>query len=179
VSNVGEKDYAKFIRTDLAPSTNLESALELAEKVRTILAKDSVKKAISDVHLVGASSHRVQAAIIKEVEELGFQSEKKGLFANFDVSGIRPDYYKEIPGGGILFEVERGKTIANNMDLLDVWKTHICVEAKHLFLMVPLIRETEKGGQQKVFNTVEKRVGAFFAENVNAIDVDTVHVFGY
>jgi hypothetical protein len=45
--------------------------------------------------------------------------------------------------------------------------------------MVPLIRVTAKGAQQKVFNTVEKRVGAFFAENVGAIDVDSVHIFGY
>ena len=65
------------------------------------------------------------------------------------------------------------------MDLLDVWKTHICAEAKHLFLMVPLIRVTKTGGQQKIFNTVEKRIGAFFAENVLAIDVDSVHLFGY
>ena len=176
---MGEKDYAQFIRPGLEPSANTEAVLSLAEQVRALLAKESVKQAISSVHLVGASSHKVQAAIIKEVEALGFQSEKKGLFSNFDVSGIRPDYYKEIKGGGILFEVERGKTIANNMDLLDVWKTHICAEAQHLFLMVPLIRETNKGSQQKIFNTVEKRLGAFFVENVKAIDVDSVHVFGY
>jgi hypothetical protein len=176
---MSDRTYARFFRNGVPRSTNLEDAIELAEKVNDFLAKETVKKAISTVHLLGASSHKVQAAIIKEVEALGFQSEKKGLFANVDVSGIRPDYFKAIEGGGVLFEVERGKTLANNMDLLDVWKTHICLDAKHLFLMVPLIRVTNKGAQQKVFNTVEKRVGAFFAENVGAIDVDSVHVFGY
>jgi len=176
---MADRDYAHFIRTGIEESPNLLAAINLATEVLEVLHIDSVKKAISTVHHVGASSHKVQAAIIKEVESLGFQSEKKGLFANFDVSGIRPDYFKALPGGGVLFEVERGKTIANNMDLLDVWKTHICEEAKHLFLMVPLIRATNKGGQQKVFNTVEKRIGAFFAENVVPVDIDSVHLFGY
>ena len=31
-------------------------------------------------------------------------------------------------------EVERGKTTTNNMDLLDIYKCHICEEANHLFL---------------------------------------------
>ena len=113
------------------------------------------------------------------MEQLGFASEKKGLFANFKVSGIRPDYYKDVPGGGILFEVERGKTIANNMDLLDVWKTHICLQAKHLFLMVPNLRVTEKGKSQKIFSTVENRVETFFLNETTPIDVNTVHLFGY
>ena len=176
---MSERTYARFFRNGVLRSPNLEEAIELAEKVNDLLAQDSMKKAISTVHLLGASSHKVQAVIIKEVVALGFQSEKKGLFANVDVSGIRPDYFKALDGGGVLFEVERGKTLANNMDLLDVWKTHICADAKHLFLMVPLIRVTAKGAQQKIFNTVEKRVGAFFAENVGSIDVDSVHLFGY
>jgi hypothetical protein len=113
------------------------------------------------------------------MENLGFSSERKGLFANFKVAGLRPDYFKQVDGGGILFEVERGKTIANNMDLLDVWKTHICKEARHLFLMVPKIRKTEKGAEQKIFNTVCNRMESFFQENVQPIDVDSVHIFGY
>jgi hypothetical protein len=113
------------------------------------------------------------------VEPLGFVSEKKGLFAAYKVSGIRPDYFKSLAGGGILFEVERGKTIANNMDLLDVWKTHLCSEAKHLFLMVPNIRVTEKGGSQKIFNTVENRIETFFLSESTPIDVNSVHLFGY
>jgi acetylornithine deacetylase/succinyl-diaminopimelate desuccinylase-like protein len=117
---MAEKSYARFIRSGAEVSTNMEEVLALASDVRNLLVRDSVRDAISNVHLLGASSHKVQAVIIREMEEFGFQSEKKGLFANVDVSGIRPDYFKEIPGGGVLFEVERGKTLANNMDLLDV-----------------------------------------------------------
>jgi hypothetical protein len=138
-----------------------------------------VKDSIAEVHKFGASSHTVQKSILDQVEPLGFVSEKKGLFAAYKVSGIRPDYFKPIAGGGILFEVERGKTIANNMDLLDVWKTHLCSEAKHLFLMVPNIRVTEKGGSQKIFNTVENRIETFFLDEHKPIDVNSVHIFGY
>jgi hypothetical protein len=65
---------------------------------------------------------------------MGFTSEKKGLFSNVKSTGIRPDVFRKTSSdGGILMEVERGKTISNNMDLLDVWKTPLCAEAKICF----------------------------------------------
>ena len=65
------------------------------------------------------------------------------------------------------------------MALLDVWKTHICEHAKHLFLLVPDLRITEKGLSQKIFPTVENRIETFFLKEVSPIDVDSVHLFGY
>ena len=73
-------------------------------------------------------------------------SEKQGLFATYNAPGLRPDYYREVPEHrtGIILEVERGKTTINNMDLLDLWKCHICAEAHHLFLLVPqVLRQNE------------------------------------
>jgi hypothetical protein len=171
--------YRVFIRPSLADSENLNETLIASRQVNEILNDQKVVEAISEVHKFGASSHTVQKSILLQMESLGFVSEKKGLFASYKVSGIRPDYFKPLPGGGILFEVERGKTIANNMDLLDVWKTHLCLEAKHLFLMVPNIRVTEKGGSQKIFRTVENRIETFFLNKSTPIDVNSVHLFGY
>jgi hypothetical protein len=151
----------------------------LANSVNLILGRADVIREISNLHVLGASSHSIQNAIISEVEKLGFVSEKKGLFDSYKVPGIRPDYYKPLPSGGILFEVERGKTLANNMDLLDVWKTHICREANHLFLLVPKVRVTHKGSNQKIFQAVVNRVGTFWSEQLTPIDVDSVHIFGY
>ena len=168
-----------FIRPGLVESENLKKALETSRQVSEILNDKKVKDAIAEVHKFGASSHNVQKSILDQMVSLGFVSEKKGLFASYKVSGIRPDYFKPLPGGGILFEVERGKTIANNMDLLDVWKTHLCSEAKHLFLMVPNLRVTEKGSSQKIFNTVENRIETFFLNESTPIDVNSVHLFGY
>ena len=173
------ESYRVFLRPGLVESQNLNEVLETSRQVSEILKDQKVKDAIAEVHKFGASSHTVQKSILGQMESIGFVSEKKGLFASYKVSGIRPDYFKPIAGGGILFEVERGKTIANNMDLLDVWKTHLCTEAMHLFLMVPNIRVTEKGGSQKIFNTVENRIETFFLNESTPIDVHSVHLLGY
>lgn len=173
------ESYRVFLRPGLADSQNLNEVLVASQQVREILKSQKVRDAIAKVHKFGASSHTVQKSILDQMEALGFVSEKKGLFASYKVSGIRPDYFKSLVGGGILFEVERGKTIANNMDLLDVWKTHLCTEAKHLFLMVPNVRVNKKGGSQKIFNTVENRIETFFLNESKPIDVNSVHIFGY
>ena len=45
--------------------------------------------------------------------------------------------------------------------------------------MVPNVRVTEKGGSQKIFNTVENRIETFFLKESKPIDVNSVHLFGY
>ena len=53
-----------------------------------------------------------------QLEKFCKRLEKKGLFKNYN-SQLRPDYYKKLKKSGIILEVERGKTLKNNMDLLD------------------------------------------------------------
>ena len=166
-------------RVDLTSTSDFREVSKLANSVLEILNKKSVIDAISEAHVFGASSHTIQKAILPQLLELGFSSEKKQLFSEYKVGGLRPDYYKPLSKGGILFEVERGKTIANNMDLLDVWKTHICKEANHLFLLVPNIRVSKNLNEAKIFPSVKNRLETFFNENISAIDVDSVHLFGY
>ena len=172
-------NFHLFSRVDLLSNSDLKEVKKLSDSVFEILNKKSVVKAIGDAHVFGASSHSIQRAILPEMLELGFTSEKKLLFSDYKVGGLRPDYYKPLAKGGILFEVERGKTIANNMDLLDVWKTHICKEANHLFLLVPNIRVSKNQNETKIFPSVKNRIETFFNENISAIDVDSVHLFGY
>ena len=174
-----ESNFKVFLRSEFEKDKNCNSVLEVGRQVRVILNKPEVISKIATAHVFGATSHSVQATILDELSEIGFTSEKKGLFADFKVPGIRPDYFKPHEGGGFLFEVERGKTIANNMDLLDVWKTHICREARHLILLVPNIRVTGKGAKQNIFSPVQNRISAFFHESVPAIDVDSIHLIGY
>jgi hypothetical protein len=175
----GQIQYLTFHRAKDLDNTNFALVQNISLQVLDMLNQEQVLSDIKEVHHLGASSHKVQAVIMSQMKTLGFASEKRGLFSNYKVAGIRPDYYKPIPGGGILFEVERGKTLANNMDLLDVWKTHICKEAQHLFLLVPKIRVSAKGAEQKIFNTVANRVETFFADVITPIDVTSVHLFGY
>jgi hypothetical protein len=166
-------------RVDLTSTPDFREVSKLANSVLEILNNKSVKDAIAKAHVFGASSHTIQKAILPQMLELGFTSEKKQLFSDYKVGGLRPDYYKPLATGGILFEVERGKTIANNMDLLDIWKTHICQEANHLFLLVPNIRVSKNLNEAKIFPSVKNRIETFFIENISAIDVDSVHLFGY
>lgn len=60
----------------------------------------------------------MQATFGDFVRELGFESEKVGLFSS-DEFALRPDYFIRLGQTGILLEVERGKTTINNVDLLD------------------------------------------------------------
>jgi len=177
--NSTHQNYQFFTNSSRELPSSFDSVKQTATKILQILSDPKIKSAISEEHHLGASSHQIQAAILEDVENLGFTSEKKGLFAKYKVSGIRPDYFMPLREGGILFEVERGKTLANNMDLLDVWKTHICVEAQHLFLLVPNIRVNSLGAEQKIFQTVCNRIETFFNPDLLPIDVSSVHIFGY
>ena len=87
---------------------------------------------------------------------------------------LRPDYYKKIKDDGILLEVERGKTIANNMDFYDLWKCHICKEANHLFLLIP----QEVSHTKNIYENSCRRIRSFFKEE-NYINIDSLFVFGY
>ena len=137
-----------------------------------------VQKAIVKVHVLRASSSAIQDALIDEAERMGFVSERRGLFAQYETSGIRPDYYLKVGRSGVLMEVERGKTLANNMDLLDVWKCHICREADYLFLIVPKRRPRGSGKPESINTRVLKRIGTFF-QRENYINVEGVFVFAY
>jgi hypothetical protein len=137
-----------------------------------------VQKAIFKAHVLGASSAGIQEAPVAEAERIGFTSEKQGLFAQYETGGIRPDYYLKVGRSGILMEVERGKTLANNMDLLDIWKCHICREADYLFLIVPKRRPRRSGISESVNTHVLKRVGTFFKQ-ANYINVEGAFVFAY
>ena len=108
-------NFHVFSRVDLTSTPDFREVSKSANSVLEILNKKSVKDAISEAHVFGASSHTIQKAILPSVLELGFSSEKKHLFSEYKVGGLRPDYYKPLSKGGILFEVERGKTIANNI----------------------------------------------------------------
>ena len=142
------------------------------------LCSAPIQGAVEKAHKHGESSAKVQEAIRPVAEALQFHSEKKNLFAGLEVPALRPDYFREVEDTGIILEVERGKTIANNMDLLDLWKCHICTRADYLFLLVPQKRQTVDGGYGYPFKHVCKRLGTFFVPG-NHVNVEAVFVFGY
>jgi hypothetical protein len=63
------------------------------------------------------------------------------------------------------------------LDLLDLWKCHICREAHHLFLIVPNVVKRNYG-TERVYPRVVERLRTFFAPG-NEANIHSVGVFGY
>ena len=75
--------------------------------------------------------------------------------------------------------MERGTTTINNMDLLDMWKCHICDHADYLFLMVPAeLRQNATMSPRREFATVKRRLATFFDPG-NYTNVRGLVVIGY
>ena len=95
-------EFHSYMRASGASNSVYESVLDTALELKAMLEGELVSNAIESAHTFGASSHRIQEAITPSLVSLGFVSEKKGLFADIKVPGIRPDFYKAIPNGGII-----------------------------------------------------------------------------
>jgi hypothetical protein len=65
------------------------------------------------------------------------------------------------------------------MDLLDLWKCHICADANVLFLFVPAeLRQNPEMAPRREFATVSSRLESFF-EPGNETNVEALFLFGY
>ena len=171
-------EYALMAKHGLDGDESFRIVAALATQLREHLDREDVQSEIRKRHVIGASSVAIQEVILERAGELGFQNEKTGLFSKYEVPGLRPDYYRAVGDTGVLLEVERGKTTTNNMDLLDLWKCHICDRASYLFLVVPRERPSANGSVLRHFKQVSRRLGTFF-DPKNYVNVDAVHLFGY
>lgn len=158
----------------------LERVGVLATHLRAHLQADAAEIAIAHRH--GAQSKVIQDRVGSLLEEqLGFQSEVVLTPDDGLVTRARPDFYFPLTDStGVIAEVERGGTTANNHDLKDLWKTHIAINANHLFLVVPNELFSEDGRvREKPFPKVVRRMSAFFQSERSHVDVLSVHIFGY
>jgi len=172
-------ELQQFVRNDCKDKEEFKKVDEIANLLFVQMNSPKVLRAIEKADQPGVSSAKVQAALLEPATSLDFVSEKKGLFSDYAVSALRPDYYRSIGDSGILLEVERGKTTINNMDLLDFWKCHICPSADYLFLMVPKsLRQNLTMRPRNEFSSVVNRLGVFF-ESKNYTGVRALYVFGY
>jgi hypothetical protein len=172
------KPYQFFHKQPLKLNSEFIEASSIASQLKDYLNSEKVRTEISQHHKLNATSQEIQSILHKEVERLGFQSEKKGLFADYPVTALRPDFYRPVGKSGIILEVERGKTLPNNMDLLDLWKCHICTYADFLYLIVPVERQRGSVKASKTFDKVVQRMSTFF-EPRNYINIEAVFIFGY
>ena len=174
-----ETKYKILKKENLENNVDFIEATRLAKGLLSFMNSPNISKKIMNAHKINAKSGEIQNILLDKMLELGFRSEKAGLFNGYKTSALRPDYYKSLGHSkGIIMEVERGKTLANNMDMLDIWKCHICNEANYLFLIVPQRRQTEKGVENIIFEKVIDRLDSFFQKD-NYINIDAVMIFGY
>ena len=174
--------YARHVKLSLSDEQREELATVdgIAERLLAHIVDTSAE--IETLHVHGAKSKSIQDHFAKLLrQELGFGEEVVLTPQTGLVTHARPDFFYEIADGrGIIAEVERGGTITNNHDLKDLWKAHVAVNAHHLFLIVPTNNWKEDGSpRERPFQTVSRRLDAFFGDPRREIDVLSVHVFAY
>ena len=155
---------SKFIKKKINKS-ELKEIFKISNIIEEYLNEKEVNQRIQNSKVKGTDSLVIQKIIEEIAIPLGFKDEKQGLFKKYNDSGLRPYFYKKIGKNGILMEVERGKTTTNNMDLLDIYKCHICEEANHLFLFVPI----EVGTQKTYIKVFVKKLRIFFMRKTTLI----------
>lgn len=172
-------EFAELKKAGIDETTAFRAVSAKADELRRHLEEPQIQQRIRERHVHNANSTGIQEVILEGLTRLGFQNEKTGLFSEYEVRALRPDYFCAVNNTtGILVEVERGKTLPNNMDILDLWKCHICPHANYLFLIVPKVRHKRDGQETPQFSKVLRRLAPFF-EPANYVNVDAVFLFGY
>ena len=168
-----------YAQAEVVDTAEYQSVVRVADSLLAHLNTSVVQELLGEANLPGVSSAMVQASFRAFAEEAGFVDESRGLFASYEGSALRPDYFLKLGETGILLEVERGKTTINNMDLLDFWKCHLCESANYLFLMVPQeLRQNSTMRPKREYTYVVKRMASFFVPR-NYANVRGLHIFGY
>jgi hypothetical protein len=168
-------NFREYYREDRNP-IEYDRVREIAHSLLSYLTTSEVIEKIARVNVKNVHSREVQQCILDHATGLGFHDEKEGLFAGYEFL-LRPDYYLSLsPGRGILLEIEKGRTLENNNDLLDLWKCHICTDAQYLFLIVPM--QPVNTGERNVFSKVVKRMQPFFLRE-NYVGVYGLFIYGY
>lgn len=168
----------KFVRHDFEGTEQWLEVSRLAERLHAHLCSPEASARIELANRPGQSSAAVQATFGAFARELGFETEKAGLFAAEELA-LHPDYFRRVGDSGVLLEVEKGKTAINNMDLLDFWKCHVCPHAHYLFLLVPVaLRQNATMSPRNEFAAVTRRLARFFTPRTHT-NVRGLCVFGY
>ncbi|MEV7430263.1 hypothetical protein AB0N29_11660 [Nocardioides sp. NPDC092400] len=174
--------YVRHVKATVPPSRTAELAAvdQLAGQLFRHI--EGTRDELARIHVHGAKSKSIQDHFEQLLcRDIGFREEVVLTPQTGLVTQARPDFFYRIEESrGIVAEVERGGTITNNHDLKDLWKAHVAPDAHHLFLIVPWNNWREDGTpRERPFQTVARRLGAFFGDPRREIDVLSAHVFAY
>lgn len=178
---MGSVGYVRLVRSDVAPDDPEQANVDgLAKHLRA--HPEACSEEIDAAHVYRAQSKVIQLIVSKLLKDtLGFDEEIVLTPQDGLVVRPRPDFVYHLDSGrGVLAEVERGGTTANNRDLKDLWKTHLSPDAQHLFLVVPHANWDKEGrAREHSFHRVTARLSTFFGDERREIDVMSAHIFGY
>lgn len=165
-----------FVLNNASTSGVLEAdrvANQLVQRIEEVLGSDAYLASVSH----GASSSVFQSLVEPVLTSNGFSSEISHTVAD---ASFKPDFVMNTHKFSIMVEVERGKTLDNNMDMLDMWKCHIHPTTRHLILLVPIWYEKQGNSPSctSTFSRVCRRMAPFFAPG-NETNVHSLHVVGY
>lgn len=102
-------DYCELKKDGNETDDSFKTAQGIAAELQKFLNRADVRERIRNAETPGTSSLVIQQMILPGVDDLGFEPEQLGIFANCASSRLRPDYFHK--DAGILLEVERGKTL--------------------------------------------------------------------
>jgi hypothetical protein len=91
----------KFVQERLRESDEWKQVAGLADDLQRHLGTDDALSRIREANQPKRSSAAVQATFGEFVRDLGFESERVGLFASADFA-LRPDYFLRLGNTGIL-----------------------------------------------------------------------------
>ena len=134
---------------------------------------NSKQKEIHSANQPGKGSQGIEEILKPELEVIGFSHVPMGEYPD---QSLRPDFVSRKLK--TIVEVERGKILNNNMDMLDFWKTHIHEECRYLILIVPINLKHSEKHQSKPFEKVKQRLSIFFKEK-NKTNVRGLVIIGY
>ena len=68
----------------------------IAQKFHDYLSSPKIQDSLNAINIPNAKSQKVEERITPFAQEIGFSSQKKGLFEKYKVSKLTPDYYMQI-----------------------------------------------------------------------------------
>ena len=159
-----------FVQKEFEDSGGFKEFLKDCKTIKDFIKSEG--QSIALLNKKGVSSKKIQDLLYEGViKKLGYLTENKQDF-------FVPDFLKTGIGYGIMIEVERGKTINNNMDFIDFWKCHISQKSNMLVLIVPEKVPRASDKNMNIYSFVLRRMEPLFQDH-NYTNVKALAVISY
>jgi hypothetical protein len=89
-------EVSSFAATTVQGTEELAEVSRIADELHAHLNSPEALRQIADANQPGAPSHAAQSVFRDFALRLGFADESKGLFASYETSALRPDYFRKM-----------------------------------------------------------------------------------